>query len=326
MLPSVHTNPQIMQCSTCSKYVLNKVIRPKSAFIFDNAHELGTSDGVLYPNPYSGNTPVVLFFFCREFLSPAFLDRLYDFHSFRGISLIACILVQGAWNREGIHRVRHLLVVHLSGNGPADEDYQARNSNNDGILDRVTFLLAAITLFLHLPVHRTWNLPFRPVVEQDRLHASLGEFLQPRGKFLVSPGGNKPHCCKTHTENARQAMDECVAMSLTHPETGGMIFLQGIILQIDQDEEQTVLHCGERTVLVDGGGATEPTTTFAGQLILREIIIMGCLEMGQKGKILLMAQTCQGTETFTVVFMFEVIHTAKVRVCAIYNKSNLHKL
>ena len=37
---------------------------------------------------------------------------------------------------------------------------------------------------------------------------------------------------------------------------------------------------------------------------------------------------CFTTEntTFAVVFMVAVIHVAKVRVCAIYNKSKLHKL
>ena len=53
---------------------------------------------------------------------------------------------------------------------------------------------------------------------------------------------------------------------------------------------------------------------------------MRSLEIREKRTKLFMANSRQGTETFAVVFMVVVIHVAKVRVCAIYNKSKLHKL
>ena len=70
-----------------------------------------------------------------------------------------------------------------------------------------------------------------------------------------------------------------------------MIFLQRVVFQINQNEEQAVGYAGKGAVLE-----------------------------------LFMANSRQGTETFAVVFMVVVIHVAMTRVCAIYNKSKLHKL
>ena len=89
------------------------------------------------------------------------LDRLYDFHPLRLIALVSRILIQGARHRKRIHCVSHLLVVGLARNGLTDKYDQTSHRYNDGVLDRVPFFLAAVTLLLHVPVCRTGNLPFR---------------------------------------------------------------------------------------------------------------------------------------------------------------------
>mgnify|MGYP000457702129 FL=1 len=121
-------------------------------------------------------------------------------------------------------------------------------------------------------------------------------------------------------------MDEYVAVLLVHSETGRMIFLQRVVFQINQNEEQAVGYAGKGAVLVDGRTAAFSATAFSGHFILGQIVLMRSLEIREKRTKLFMANSRQGTETFAVVFMVVVIHVAKVRVCAIYNKSKLHKL
>ena len=121
-------------------------------------------------------------------------------------------------------------------------------------------------------------------------------------------------------------MNEYVTVLLVHTETGRMIFLQRVVFQINQNEEQAVGDTGKRAVLVDGRTAAFSATAFPGHFILGQILLMRSLEIRKKRTKLFMANSRQGTETFAVVFMVVVIHVAKVRVCAIYNKSKLHKL
>lgn len=70
--------------------------------------------------------------------------------------------------------------------------------------------------------------------------------------------------------------------------------------------------------------ATKLTSAFAIHFIFRQIIIMSGLKGGKQMGKLNMSQAGQGTETLGIVFMIFIIHATKIRVYAIYNKSNLH--
>lgn len=156
-----------MQSSTCSKNTFYKKVGSESAFFFDNSHEFGTSYGMFDTYPNAGNFPVELFFFSRKHLS--FLDRLYDYHLIGGISLISGVLIQGARYGKRIHRVSHLFIMCFPTNGLADKENQTGNGNNNGILDRMTFLFSAVLLFLFISITRTGNLSFGAVMKQYRL-------------------------------------------------------------------------------------------------------------------------------------------------------------
>lgn len=326
IVPRVDFDSEIMQSHTCGKNILNKIVSSKPAFVFDDAHDLCASYDMFYTYPDGGNFPVVFPGLFGKFLPFGLLERLYDFHPFRSIALISRILIQGTRHRERIHRISHPLVVGLARNGLADKDDKASHRYNDGVLDRMPLFLAAIKLLLHVPVCRTGNPPFRPVMKKHRPVTVLGKFRQPSGKLLVGFCGNKALCLKRQAEDFRQAMDEYVAVLLVHPETRCMIFLQRIVFQVNQNEKQAVGYAGKRAVPVDGRAVAFPATTFPGHFILGQIVRMRSFKIREKCTKLFMAKPRQGTEAFTVVFMFVVIHMAKVRAYAIYNKFKLHKL
>ena len=326
IVPRVDFNSEIMQCHTCGKDVFYKVVRPEPALVFDDAHDFRASYDMFYTHPDGGNFLVVFLVLPGKLFPFGLLDRLYDFHPLRLIALVSRILIQGARHRKRIHCVSHLLVVGLARNGLTDKYDQTSHRYNDGVLDRVPFFLAAVTLLLHVPVCRTGNLPFRPVMKKYRLVPLLGKFRQPFGKLLVGFCGDKTFRFKGQTKDFSQAMDEYVAVLLVHSETGRMIFLQRVVFQINQNEEQAVGYAGKGAVLVDGRTAAFSATAFPRHFILGQIVLMRSLEIREKRTKLFMANSRQGTETFAVVFMVVVIHVAKVRVCAIYNKSKLHKL
>ena len=318
IVPRVDFNSEIMQCHTCGKDVFYKVVRPEPALVFDDAHDFRASYDMFYTHPDGGNFLVVFLVLPGKLFPFGLLDRLYDFHPLRLIALVSRILIQGARHRKRIHCVSHLLVVGLARNGLTDKYNQTSHRYNDGVLDRVPFFLAAVTLLLHVPVCRTGNLPFRPVMKKYRFAPVLGKFRQPFGKLLVGFCGDKTFRFKGQTKDFSQAMDEYVAVLLVHSETGRMIFLQRVVFQINQNEEQAVGYAGKGAVLVDGRTAAFSATAFPGHFILGQIVLMRSLEIREKCTKLFMANSRQGTETFAVVFMVVVIHVAKVHAYARY--------
>lgn len=55
----VNFNSEIMQGHTCGKDILHKVVRPKPALVFDDAHDFRASYGMLYAHLDGGNFPVI---------------------------------------------------------------------------------------------------------------------------------------------------------------------------------------------------------------------------------------------------------------------------
>lgn len=313
-----------MQSSTCSKNMVHKEVSSESAFIFDDSHEFGASNGVFDSYSNAGNFLVELFLIFGKHLSSSFLDRLYDRHFFRAISLISGILIQGTRNRKRIHCVSHLLVMRFPGNGLANKENQTGYSNDNRILHRMTFLFPTVLLFLLIIINRTRNFPFCAIMQQYRLNnAIFRNFRQARGKFFIRLSRHKSHCLKTQLQNMTQTVYKSIAMLLIHTETSGMILLQRVIFQVYKNKEKTIRNSRQGAVTIYAKTATV-TTALACQFIFRQIIVMRCLKVGQQMKKLNMGQACQGTEAFRIVFMLVVIHDAKIHAYAIYNKSNLH--
>lgn len=141
--------------------MFNEEVGSQATFVFDNSHELDTSDGMFHPYPNTGNLPVELFFFFRKCFSLSFFDGLYDRHLFGCISLMSSVLIQDARDPKRIHRVCHLLVMCFTANGLDDKENQTRYSNQHGILYCMTFLFPAVLLFLFIRVKGTRKFPFQ---------------------------------------------------------------------------------------------------------------------------------------------------------------------
>ncbi len=84
-----------MQSYTYRKNPFNEIVCSQPAFIFDNSLKFSTSYGIFHSYPNACNFFVIVFLFFGKLLSLSFLNRLYDCHLFRSISLISCILTQG---------------------------------------------------------------------------------------------------------------------------------------------------------------------------------------------------------------------------------------
>lgn len=188
-----------MQSNTCSKNAFNELVCPEPAFVFYNSHKLGTSNGMLYPHSYPRNFFIELFLFLGKYFSLSFLDRLYNLHLFRCISLMSRVLVQGTRYRKRIHCVCHLLIMRFTANSLANKENQTGCSNYNGILNRMAFLFSAILLFLLVRINRTRNFPLSAVMEQYRFGQTLG-------KFLVRLCRYKTHCFKRQTKNVGQTV------------------------------------------------------------------------------------------------------------------------
>lgn len=313
-----------MQSSTCNKNPFNEEVGSEPTFIFDNPHDLGTSDSMFHTYSNARYLPVELLLFLRQCFPFSLLYRLYGCHLLGCISLISGILIQNARDRERIHCVCHLFVMRFTGNSLANEKNQTGHSNHDCIFHCMTFLFPTVLLLLFIRVNRTRNFSFSTVMEQYWLDSTIfREFRQTSGKLFICLRRHKPHYLQTQTKNVAQTVYKSVAMLLIHAETSSMILLQWIIFQIHKNKEKTFSDINQRTILVYTE-ATTITATFAAQLIFRQIIIMSRLKVGKQMAKLSMIQACQGTEAFGIVFMVVVIHATKIHVYAIYNKSNLH--
>lgn len=181
-----------MQSSTCSKNPFNERVGSESTFVFDNPHELGTTNGMFHPYPDTENLPVGRLLVIRKLLSFAFAPL-------GSISLISGVLIQSARNRKGVQCIGHLLVMRFSGNGLADKENHAEYSDDN----RMPLLLPTVLLFLFVVIYRTRNLSFCPIMKQYKLNFILGKFQQAFGKFLVGLRGDKVHCFKAETKNMR---------------------------------------------------------------------------------------------------------------------------
>lgn len=130
-----------MQSSTYSKDTFHEGIRFQAGFVFDNPHEISTSNDIFCPHSNTGNSPIEGFvFFFRKLFPLLFLDSLYNRCLFRSISLLSGTLVQRIGNREIIHCISHLLILSCTGNCLADKKDQIGHCNYNGILYCTTLL------------------------------------------------------------------------------------------------------------------------------------------------------------------------------------------
>ena len=127
-----------MDSRTCFKDFLYKSIASQPALIFDYPHIFCASYGVFYPYSKRRYFPVAFFFLCSKFSSLRLLNRLFNDHSLRSVSLIACILIQDARIRKSICCVRYFFIMRLPANAWADKKNRATGGNDNRIFQSIS--------------------------------------------------------------------------------------------------------------------------------------------------------------------------------------------
>ena len=324
-MPRIDINSEIMYSSTGSEDSLDEVSCSKPALILYDSHTFGATYRMF--NPYSERRyfPVVRFFFLSKLSTFGLFYRLENSNTFRIVSLIPRILIQQAGIGERIHCIGYLFVMHFPADTRADIKNQTASRNNNSILDGMLLLFPAVIFLLLLRINRAGNFPFRSIVKQNRKSIFTRLVFEQLLKLLLCFCRHYFCIPQTLFKNTVQNMNKVVTMFLIHIETGCMIFLKRIIFQINQNKEQPIFDRGKRAVAVYG--KTSPVIAILpAHIVMGEILVMCFFKIGKQLDELFAGKTRQRTETFFVIFIICIFHSAKVRTRTHYTKSNLHKL
>ena len=259
----------------------DEVILAQSALILYNPKDLDTADSMFHFDAGTRYFGIGSLLFGREIFPLGFLHRLNNGCIFRVISLISGILHKIACIGKRIHFISDSLIVHLSFNCKTHKEYKPCNTGDYCILDRVLLFLPAVIFFLKPRVGRSWNLPFRTIVNEFMDNGVSTPFL--KESFERGNVGGRKHSGIGNRlfEDFRQCMDPLSALLLTHVKTCAMILLRGIVLQVNKNEEQAVCHRRKRAVgLYDV--RTLPCEFLAFYIVPSEEIIM---RISKNGKI-----------------------------------------
>lgn len=323
-MPRIHFHPEIVQCRASLEDTPDKIVCPQAALIFDDSHSLGTAYGMFLPYPERRDLPVELFLLPGEFSSLGLFYGLYYAYPVRPETLVTGILVERARTGERVHGVGNPLVMCFAANTLADKKDETAGRDNDRVLEGMFLFLPTIVILLLLGIHRAGDFAFCPVMDQNgRLPVFQGEPCYRLGKFLPAFSGHGIGMDEGLFEYRIQDVDEIITVFLGHPETGRMVFLERIVLQVNQDKEQTVLHRGQRTAFING----EPPPVIAViaiHVIMAEILVMGLLEIKKQGSEMFQGKPCQGTETIFLVLIIAIFHDTKVRARTYNTKSILY--
>jgi hypothetical protein len=176
-----------------------------------------------------------------------FFFRLASLPDRRFIPLESSILVEFRPRRVGDGLlIGHLLVVCFPREGSAEElDAVVVHVEEDQVLVAVGLLLAAVVNCLFSRVFRPLTPPVGAVDDQPRASPGLGSAL---GEVPGVPLWDDAHVIQGGAEDRQQAVDPVVSLGLAQAEEFTQDDLQGIGLQVDQDEQQFLFRAGEGTV------------------------------------------------------------------------------
>ena len=307
MLSTMQKSP-VMKTGGKMKNLVDEVSSAQSAFISDNTENLCSSDGVFDFHPCPGNLSVCRFLPFGEFASFGLLHGLDNRSVFWCISLITGVLPKDAFIWKRILRVGNLLVVHLSFHGKAGEEYESRHTGDYGILHGVFLLFSTVILTLRLMVGRPWYFTFGAVMDElvdDRGASALVKQTLECGNVLRRENAGFFH---GHGKHLGEYVYPLPALLLRHAVSCRKILLRGIVLEVDKDEEQAFLHCGQRTVgLYDMAALAR--TLLALYIMPSEVLVMGIGEKWQNFVKKSCADTGQCHKCGRIGAEFCVIHT-----------------
>lgn len=180
-------------------------------------------------------------------LPRGFFFRLASLPDRRFITLESSILVEFRFRRvdDGL-LVGHLLVVRLPREGPAQElDAVAVHVEENQVLVAVGLLLAAVASRLFPGVFRPLTPPVGAVDDHPGASSGLGSAL---GEVSGVTLREDADVIQGGTEDRQQAVDPVVSLGLAQAEEFTEDDLQGVGLQVDQDEQQFLSRAGKGTM------------------------------------------------------------------------------
>jgi hypothetical protein len=117
--------------------------------------------------------------------------------------------------------------------------------------------------------------------------------------------------------------EKTMAWLLIHPKTARMVLLKRIILQVDQNKEQTLFNRRKRAVLINDK-TTPGIAVVAIHVVLGKIFVMSLREIRKQCPELFQAKARQRTKALFVILIIGIFHSAKINARTGYRKSNLH--
>ncbi len=308
------THTEIMDTSGYVEDLPHIIVGPESAFVPNHVHYLSSSDGMLNPDPLSGNLPVLPPLLGGEILSLGLLRRLDHPGVVRRVALVSGILHEHAAVREAVVCVRDPLVMDGAAYRGAYEKHQSADSADDSVLDSVPLFLAAVVIRLCFRVVRARHLALGCVMDEK-----VGG-LVPAHPIELGPELSHGLCRKyVHLlerllEDVREPVDEKAALLLVHFEPVGKGFLEGIGLHEVEDEEQPVGNRGERMLLVDrmlaGTNNALPT-----HVVESHVLVICVFKVGKHLSEHFGCHACDGFEILNFFEFVCVFHNLGVLCC-----------
>ena len=206
--------------------------------VFDNPTAFDTANDMFHDDAYAVHNSVEESVCQRQLLTAGLLARLKGNHPFGFIALKTLVFVQEGFGGKDIHLfITDLLVALLAFIGLTEILHFPRESiDNDVVLAGVGLLLPAVVLLLLLRVTGALDSAFGAINHELQAITFGQNSLQvgwiSLGQMLGHPQG--------HPQDLAQPMNPNVNLALADTEQQPQHLLQGIGLEVEQNEEQFV--------------------------------------------------------------------------------------
>ena len=295
-----------MDCSARVKKTIYYSVLPEPAFLPEDLEDLGGADVMLHLYPDGRDLSVI----CLLFIGKDATLRLFKRHDgvvAGSVSDISGILIHRPLLRKAVLHVGDPLVMGVSRYGRADKKNTSRDGGDDRVLDGMPLLLAAVLILLLFTVHRTRNLPLRAVMKPvGRLAVGL-HALKHALESLVGGSGHMSRFLQCLDKYAVETVEPLVALRLGHAEHLRDQFLDGVLLEDDQYEEQPFGDTRKRAVTLYGvwSDARAFPSVYG---MPTEIFVMGVREIRKERVEYLDSHSCKGSEPRRVCSCCNVTH------------------
>ena len=238
-----------MQATTCFHDGIPHPILQKTDFALHDPVTFYPTNGVFDPDSDGGNTTIRGFLRGREFSSRRCFLGLDNGDVLQAESLEALILIQTAARRQRLPRqfcqalIRGLAFIRVT-----QEAHATGLVDHEEVFERVTLLLAAVIFLLLFRIGRAVARTFSAILPKRGVGAlsSVACVLNSAANSAAVRAGSSVLVGSGLIQYGMQHVNPCVRIRLTHPKELSLHFLNGLLLQVRQNEKQFVRECGQR--------------------------------------------------------------------------------